>query len=92
MTTTISYERVVEGPDALRLYLKEISKFPQLTPEEEKELGARVQKGDEDAFRKLIEANLRFVVAMAKKYSVGLSAPRAYQRRQSRVDRSGVPV
>lgn len=69
MTTTIPYERVVEGPDALRLYLKEISKFPQLTPEEEKDLGARVQKGDEDAFRKLIEANLRFVVAMAKKYS-----------------------
>jgi RNA polymerase primary sigma factor len=69
MTTTIPYERVVEGPDALRLYLKEISKFQQLTPEEEKILGARVQKGDEEAFRRLIEANLRFVVAMAKKYS-----------------------
>jgi RNA polymerase primary sigma factor len=66
---TIPYERVVEGPDTLRLYLKEISKFPQLTPEQEKELGARAQSGDEDAFRKLIEANLRFVVAMAKKYS-----------------------
>src|SRR5436305_11244132 len=65
----ISYERVVEGPDTLRLYLKEISRFPQLTPEEEKDLGARFQKGDEDAFRKLIESNLRFVVAMAKKYS-----------------------
>jgi RNA polymerase primary sigma factor len=66
---TIPYERVVEGPDTLRLYLKEISKFPQLTPEEEKELGARAQKGDEEAIRKLIEANLRFVVAMAKKYA-----------------------
>lgn len=66
---TFTYERVVEGPDALRLYLKEISRFPQLTPEEEKELGARVQRGDEEAFRKLIEANLRFVVAMAKKYA-----------------------
>jgi RNA polymerase primary sigma factor len=66
---TFPYEQVVAGPDALRLYLKEISKFPQLTPEEEKELGARVQQGDEDAFRKLIEANLRFVVAMAKKYA-----------------------
>src|SRR5436853_4073042 len=65
----ISYERVVEGPDTLRLYLKEISQFPQLTPEEEKDLGERVQKGDEEAFRKLIESNLRFVVAMAKKYS-----------------------
>jgi RNA polymerase primary sigma factor len=67
--STLTYERVVEGPDALRLYLKDISKFPQLSPEEEKDLGVRVQMGDEDAFRKLIEANLRFVVAMAKKYA-----------------------
>jgi RNA polymerase primary sigma factor len=67
--STLTYERVVEGPDALRLYLKEISKFPQLSPEEEKDLGVRVQKGDVEAFRKLIEANLRFVVAMAKKYA-----------------------
>src|SRR5437879_2782824 len=65
----ISYERVVEGPDTLRLYLKEISQFPKLTPAEEQALGARVQKGDEEAFRKLIESNLRFVVAMAKKYA-----------------------
>jgi len=63
------YERVVEGPDTLRLYLKDISRFPQLTAEEERDLGARVQKGDQEAFRKLIESNLRFVVAMAKKYS-----------------------
>src|SRR5215831_9681652 len=67
--STLTYERVVEGPDAHRLYLKEISKFPQLSPEEEKDLGVRVQNGDEEAFRKLIEGNLRFVVAMAKKYS-----------------------
>src|SRR5215472_12151143 len=65
----VSYQHLVEGPDALRLYLKEISQFPQLTPEEEQGLGARVQKGDEEAFRKLIESNLRFVVAMAKKYA-----------------------
>src|SRR5437763_7394944 len=65
----ISYERVVEGPDTLRLYLKEISQFPQLTPEEERDLGERVQKGDKEAHRKLIEANLRFAVAMAKKYA-----------------------
>ena len=66
----ISYERVVDGPDTLRLYLKEISQFPQLTPEEEQQLGTRVQKGDEDAFRKLIESNLRFVVAMAKNLGI----------------------
>src|ERR1051326_8281927 len=67
--STLTYERVVEGPDTLRLYLKEISQFPQLSPEQEKVLGARVQAGDEEAFRKLIESNLRFVVAMAKKYA-----------------------
>jgi RNA polymerase primary sigma factor len=66
---TVSYERVVAGPDTLRLYLKEISRFAQLTPDEEKELGARARDGDEEAFRKMIEANLRFVVAMAKKYA-----------------------
>src|SRR5438093_10267721 len=66
---TFPYERVVAGPDTLRLYLKEISQFPQLTPEEEKAIGVRVQKGDEEAFQKLIEANLRFVVSMAKKYA-----------------------
>ncbi len=64
-----TYEPVVGGADTLHLYLKDISRFPQLTPEQELELGVRVQKGDEDAFRKLIESNLRFVVAMAKKYS-----------------------
>ena len=65
---TATYERVVEGPDTLRMYLKDISKFPQLTAEEEQDLGRRVREGDESAFRKLIESNLRFVVAMAKKY------------------------
>ena len=65
----VAFERVVEGPDTLRLYLKEISKFPQLTPEEERDLATRVQSGDEEAFQKLIESNLRFVVAVAKKYA-----------------------
>mgnify|MGYP001489607107 CR=1 FL=1 len=63
------YERVVEGPDALRIYLREISRFPQLLAEQEQDLGGRIQNGDQEAFRKLIESNLRFVVAMAKKYS-----------------------
>src|ERR1051325_4020717 len=66
---TPTYEHVVEGPDALRIYLKDISKFPQLTAEQEQELGRRVRQNDEGAFRKLVESNLRFVVAMAKKYS-----------------------
>ncbi len=66
---TIVDERPVEGPDTLRIYLKDISRFPQLTADEEKDLGRRVREHDEGAFRRLIESNLRFVVAMAKKYS-----------------------
>ena len=65
----LSYEPIAEGPDTLRLYLKDISRFPQLTAAEEHDLGVRIQGGDERALRKLIESNLRFVVAMAKKYS-----------------------
>ncbi len=52
----------------LRLYLKEVAKIPQITPEEEKELGRRIQQGDEEALRRLVEANLRFVIKIAKKY------------------------
>jgi len=53
---------------AMRLYLKEISRIPLLTADEEKELGRRVQRGDRDALQKLIESNLRFVIKIAKKY------------------------
>ncbi|MCI0415770.1 RNA polymerase sigma factor RpoD/SigA [bacterium] len=53
---------------AMRLYLKEISKIPLLSVEEEKELGYRAQAGDKDALQKLIESNLRFVIKIAKKY------------------------
>lgn len=53
---------------AMRLYLKEISKIPLLTADEEKELGRRVQSGDKAALQKLIESNLRFVIKIAKKY------------------------
>ncbi len=58
----------------MRLYLKEISKIPLLTAAEEKELGARVQKGDKAALQKLVESNLRFVIKISKKYrGFGLS-------------------
>ncbi len=60
--------------NSLRLYLKEISKIPETSPEEERALGERIQQGDEEALRKLVEANLRFVVSFAKKYrGTGLS-------------------
>lgn len=57
-------------------YLKQIAKFPQLTPTEEKELGHLIQKGDKKALGKLVESNLRFVVSYVKKYrGMGLSLP-----------------
>ncbi|HSN55199.1 MAG TPA: RNA polymerase sigma factor RpoD/SigA [Candidatus Sulfomarinibacteraceae bacterium] len=52
----------------LRRYLKDIARYPTLTHEEEVELASRVKKGDQDAIRRLVEANLRFVVAYAKRY------------------------
>jgi RNA polymerase primary sigma factor len=55
--------------DTLRAYLRAIARIPRLTPEEERELGRRIQQeGDEDALRRLVEANLRFVVSYAKRY------------------------
>lgn len=66
---SLTNERVVQGPDTLRLYLKDISRFPQLTAEEERQLGARVRGGDQEASWRLVESNLRFVVSMAKKYA-----------------------
>ncbi|MDI6602288.1 MAG: RNA polymerase sigma factor RpoD [Thermoanaerobacteraceae bacterium] len=54
--------------DPVRMYLKEIGKIPLLTPEEEIELAKRIEKGDEEAKKKLAEANLRLVVSIAKRY------------------------
>jgi RNA polymerase sigma factor (sigma-70 family) len=52
----------------LALYLKEIAKTELLTPEEEQDLARRVQNGDPEAERKLVEANLRLVVHLARRY------------------------
>ena len=49
-------------------YLRDISKLPMVTPEEETELAERIKAGDEEAYRRLVEANLRFVVSVAKQY------------------------
>lgn len=49
-------------------YLRDISSLPMISPEEETELAARIQKGDQDAYKRLVEANLRFVVSVAKQY------------------------
>src|SRR5512137_1972686 len=60
--------------ESLKKYLREISRLPRLTAEEERELGRGIQKGDKEALRRLVEANLRFVVSYAKRYrGCGLS-------------------
>ncbi|MGC8776287.1 MAG: sigma-70 family RNA polymerase sigma factor, partial [Minisyncoccia bacterium] len=57
-----------EMPDAVQFYLREIGKTPLLTKEEEKELAKRSSLGDEEARQKLMKANLRLVVSIAKHY------------------------
>jgi RNA polymerase primary sigma factor len=54
--------------DHVRMYLKEIGRVPLLTAEEEVELAKRIEEGDEEAKRRLAEANLRLVVSIAKRY------------------------
>ena len=54
--------------DPVRLYLKEIGKIPLLSAEQELEYSKRMMEGDEEAKKKLSEANLRLVVSIAKKY------------------------
>lgn len=54
--------------DPVRMYLKEIGKVPLLSAEEEIELAQRMEEGDEDAKKRLAEANLRLVVSIAKRY------------------------
>jgi RNA polymerase sigma factor RpoS len=57
-----------KGLDAIKYYLKEIRKTPLLTFEQEQALAKRIEQGDQEARAKMIEANLRLVVAIGKKY------------------------
>ena len=54
--------------DPVRMYLKEIGKVPLLSAEEEIELAKKMELGDQDAKKRLAEANLRLVVSIAKRY------------------------
>lgn len=60
--------------DSVNRYFQEVSKYPMVTPEEETELTIRIKKGDQAALEKLVVANLRFVISVAKQYqNQGLS-------------------
>ncbi|MDD5032705.1 MAG: sigma-70 family RNA polymerase sigma factor [Candidatus Pacebacteria bacterium] len=54
--------------DSVQMYLKEIGKIPLITAQEEKELAKLIEQGDDEAKKKLAQANLRLVVSIAKKY------------------------
>ena len=55
--------------DSVRLYLREIGRTPLLTPEEEADLAQRIVEGDRKAKEKMVEANMRLVVSIARRYS-----------------------
>lgn len=65
---TISAAENIEVDDPVRMYLKEIGRVNLLTAQEEVALAKRIEAGDEDAKRDLVEANLRLVVSIAKRY------------------------
>ena len=54
--------------DSLSIYLKDVRKHNVITPQEEINLAKKIIKGDKDALNKLVQSNLRFVIAVAKDY------------------------
>ena len=64
----LSVPEGVSIEDPVRMYLKEIGKVPLLSAEEEIELAQRMEEGDQEAKKRLAEANLRLVVSIAKRY------------------------
>ena len=66
--TDLSTLKGVHIEDAVRMYLKEIGKVRLLSAEEEIELAKKIEVGDEEAKRRLVEANLRLVVSIAKRF------------------------
>lgn len=65
---TMTTQREYRGSDALQLYLQEMAQTPLLTPQQEIALAKRIQKGDRQARTRMIKANLRLVVKIARDY------------------------
>ena len=65
----IQADRRTNRTENISRYFSEVSNLPLLSPDEEFEIGKRAQQGDQEAIEKLISANLRFVVSVAKQYT-----------------------
>jgi RNA polymerase primary sigma factor len=68
-SSSLTFDLSKLSSDSIQMYLKEIGKVPLLTSAEEVELSKRKEKGDKEAEKKIIEANLRLVVSIAKKFA-----------------------
>lgn len=65
----VQEDAVKSGDEDVRQYVHEIRRYPLLRPEEERELAIRCARGDEDAIRRMVNSNLRLVVAIAREYA-----------------------
>lgn len=68
-STSIMKNLSIPTTEPIKMYLREIGNIPLLSGDEEVELAKRILKGDQEAFDKLVESNLRLVVSIAKKYT-----------------------
>ena len=67
--TALANSRLAEATtDAMSLFLREVARYPLLTPDEEKELARRVEAGDAAAKERMVNSNLRLVVSIARRY------------------------
>ena len=64
----ISHSITNRGDSSLEKYLRDISKVPMISPDEEVELARQIKAGSDEARNKLVSANLRFVVSVAKQF------------------------
>lgn len=72
MTAELANKPQLKNPEDMRQFMEEVHRIPLLTAPEEKELAQRTAGGDEEAIRRLVAANLRLVVAIARRYYTGV--------------------